>query len=305
MSPATLILILSLSLLIGLSLGILGGGGSILTVPILLYVAGFEAKEAIAASLFVVGVTSLVGALGHAKAGRVRWRTGLIFGAAGMVGAFGGGLLGGYIPGQILLIAFAVMMLVTSLAMLRGRKAVDSNKQYKDLPLGRVLLDGAAVGLVTGLVGAGGGFLVVPALALLGGLPMSLAVGTSLVVIAMKSFAGLAGYMTTVQIDWITTLLVTGVAVVGSLVGSKIAGRIPEDKLRSTFGWFVLAMGMFMLSQDLPGQFRLPLIGAAAIFAVVVFLRQRGKATTVKAPESVFEPETDPQVAKERRQARW
>ena len=297
MSIATLILVLSLSLLIGLSLGILGGGGSILTVPILVYVAGFEAKEAIAASLFVVGATSLVGALGHAKAGRVRWRTGLIFGAAGMVGAFGGGLLGGYIPGQVLLVAFAVMMLVTSLAMLRGRKPVDPNKQYKDLPLGRVLLDGAAVGLVTGLVGAGGGFLVVPALALLGGLPMSLAVGTSLVVIAMKSFAGLAGYMTTVAIDWNTTLMVTGVAVVGSLVGSKIAGRIPEDKLRAAFGWFVLAMGVFMLSQDVPGQFRLPLIGAAAVFAVVVFVRQRKKSATPRAPEGVLEAETDPQTA--------
>lgn len=304
MSIATLILVLSLSLLIGLSLGILGGGGSILTVPILHYVAGFDAKEAIAASLFVVGVTSLVGALGHAKAGRVRWRTGLIFGAAGMVGAFGGGLLGGYIPGEILLIAFAVMMLVTSLAMLRGRKGVDPNKQYTDLPLGRVLLDGAAVGLVTGLVGAGGGFLVVPALALLGGLPMSLAVGTSLVVIAMKSFAGLAGYMTTVAIDWNTTLMVTGVAVVGSLVGSKVAGRIPEDKLRAAFGWFVLAMGVFMLSQDVPGQFRLPLIGAAVVFAVVVFARQRKKSATPKAPEEVLEAKADPQTAKERPQAR-
>lgn len=98
--------------------------------------------------------------------------------------------------------------------------------------------------------------------------------------------------------------MVTGVAVVGSLVRSKIAGRIPEDKLRSTFGWFVLAMGVFMLSQDVPGQFLLPLIGATAIFAVVVFLRQHGKAATVKAPESVLEPETDPQVAKERPQAR-
>ena len=255
----TLILVLALSVVIGLSLGVLGGGGSILTVPILVYVAGFEAKEAIAASLFVVGVTSAVSVLSHARGGRVMWRTGLIFGAAGMAGAFVGGLLGGHIPGQILLIAFAVMMVATSVAMLRGRKKKNDGGAAPvkhELPLGRVLLDGAVVGLVTGLVGAGGGFLVVPALALLGGLAMSVAVGTSLVVIAMKSFAGLAGYLTTVQLDWGVTLGVTAAAIVGSLMGSKLAGRIPEAALRKAFGWFVLAMGTFVLVQQAPADLR-------------------------------------------------
>jgi uncharacterized membrane protein YfcA len=254
----TLLLVLALSVVIGLSLGVLGGGGSILTVPILVYVAGFEAKEAIAASLFVVGVTSAVSVFSHARGGRVMWRTGLIFGAAGMAGAFVGGLLGGHIPGQILLIAFAVMMVATSVAMLRGRKKksdADEPVQH-ELPLGRVLLDGAIVGLVTGLVGAGGGFLVVPALALLGGLPMSIAVGTSLVVIAMKSFAGLAGYLTTVQLDWGITLGVTAAAIVGTLIGSRLAGRIPEAALRKAFGWFVLAMGTFVLVQQAPADLR-------------------------------------------------
>ena len=256
---ATLLLVLALSVVIGLSLGVLGGGGSILTVPILVYVAGFEAKEAIAASLFVVGVTSAVSVLSHAREGRVMWRTGLIFGAAGMAGAFVGGLLGGHIPGQILLIAFAIMMVATSVAMLRGRKKKNNDGAAPvkhDLPLGRVLLDGAVVGLITGLVGAGGGFLVVPALALLGGLPMSVAVGTSLVVIAMKSFAGLAGYLTTVQLDWGITLGVTAAAIVGSLIGSKLAGRIPEAALRKAFGWFVLAMGTFVLIQQAPADLR-------------------------------------------------
>ena len=255
---ATLLLVLALSVVIGLSLGVLGGGGSILTVPILVYVAGFEAKEAIAASLFVVGVTSAVSVLSHARGGRVLWRTGLVFGAAGMAGAFVGGLLGGHIPGQILLIAFAVMMVATSVAMLRGRnkKSDGAAPARHELPLGRVLLDGAVVGLVTGLVGAGGGFLVVPALALLGGLPMSVAVGTSLVVITMKSFAGLAGYLTTVQLDWGTTLGVTAAAVVGTLIGSKLAGRIPEAALRKAFGWFVLAMGTFVLIQQAPADLR-------------------------------------------------
>lgn len=256
---AILILVLALSVVIGLSLGVLGGGGSILTVPILVYVAGFEAKEAIAASLFVVGVTSAVSVLSHARGGRVMWRTGLIFGAAGMAGAFVGGLLGGHIPGQILLIAFAIMMVATSVAMLRGRKRKKNDGAppvRHELPLGRVLLEGAVVGLVTGLVGAGGGFLVVPALVLLGGLPMSVAVGTSLVVIAMKSFAGLAGYLTTVQLDWGITLGVTAAAIVGTLAGSKLAGRIPEAALRKAFGWFVLAMGTFVLIQQAPADLR-------------------------------------------------
>lgn len=264
---SAVILVLALSLVIGLSLGVLGGGGSILTVPILVYVAGFGPKEAIAASLFVVGVTSAVSVVSHARRGRVRWRTGLLFGAAGMAGAFVGGLLGGHIPGQILLIAFAVMMVATSIAMLRGRKKKDDGGAAPvkhELPLGRVLLDGAVVGLITGLVGAGGGFLVVPALALLGGLPMAAAVGTSLVVIAMKSFAGLAGYLTSVQLDWGLVLAVTAAAIAGTLVGSRIAGRIPEDALRKAFGWFVLAMGTFVLTQQAPGELR-PIIIAAVV----------------------------------------
>lgn len=267
---ATLILVLALSVVVGLSLGVLGGGGSILTVPILVYVAGLEAKEAIAASLFVVGVTSAVSVISHARAGRVMWRTGLVFGAAGMAGAFVGGLLGGKIPGQILLVAFALMMVATSVAMIRGRKkpAGDGSgtPEKHELPLGRVLLDGAVVGLVTGLVGAGGGFLVVPALALLGGLPMSIAVGTSLVVIAMKSFAGLAGYLTSVELDWGLILAVTGAAIVGTLIGSKISGRIPETALRKGFGWFVLAMGTFVLTQQAPADMR------GLVFAAVVAL---------------------------------
>lgn len=269
----TLILVLALSVVIGLSLGVLGGGGSILTVPILVYVAGFEAKEAIAASLFVVGVTSAVSVISHARGGRVMWRTGLLFGAAGMAGAFVGGLLGGHIPGEILLIAFALMMVATSVAMLRGRKkasepnASSGSTGHAELPLGRVLLDGAVVGLVTGLVGAGGGFLVVPALALLGGLPMSIAVGTSLVVIAMKSFAGLAGYLTTVHLDWGVTLAVTAAAIVGTLIGSKVAGKIPEAALRKAFGWFVLAMGAFVLIQQAPADLRWTIAAAVAVLA--------------------------------------
>jgi uncharacterized protein len=267
----TLALVLALSLLIGVSLGVLGGGGSILTVPILVYVAGMDPKEAIAASLFVVGVTSAAGAISHARGGRVRWRTGLLFGAAGLVGAFLGGMLGGHLPGELLLVAFALMMVATSIAMIRGRKAVDPSKKHAELPILRVLLDGLVVGVVTGLVGAGGGFLVVPALALLGGLPMAVAVGTSLLVIAMKSLGGLAGYLSAVSLDWGLVIAVTVAAVLGSIVGGRLAGRIPEEALRKGFGWFVLVMGGFVLTQQAPDGMLLPLLavvgalGAAAL----------------------------------------
>ena len=188
-------LTVGLAVFVGIALGLLGGGGSILTVPLLAYVAGMDAKQAIATSLLVVGVTSAVGAISHARAGRVQWRTGLIFGGAGMAGAYLGGILARFIPGTVLLIGFALMMIATAIAMLRGRKTVAAGDTTHRMPVPKIVAEGLVVGLVTGLVGAGGGFLVVPALALLGGLPMPIAVGTSLIVIAMKSFAGLGGYL--------------------------------------------------------------------------------------------------------------
>lgn len=250
----TLILALVLSLAIGLSLGLLGGGGSILTVPILVYALGMEAKSAIATSLLVVGVTSAAAMIPHARAGRVQMRTGLIFGVAGMVGAFFAGRVAHYIPAGVLLIAFAVMMLVTAVAMMRGRKAPsdETTQSSTHLPVAKVVLEGLVVGGVTGLVGAGGGFLVVPALVLLGGLPMTTAVGTSLVVISMKSFAGFAGYLGHVSIDWKLAALVTGMAVLGSFAGSRLAGQMHQDRLRKGFAWFVVAMGAFMLVKQLP-----------------------------------------------------
>lgn len=262
-----LAVVLALSTLVGVSLGILGGGGSILTVPILVYVAGMDPKDAIAASLFVVGVTSAAGAVSHARAGRVRWRTGLLFGAAGLTGAFLGGMLGGHLSGTVLLIAFALMMLATSFAMIRGR-TVDESKRHSEVPVFRVLLDGLVVGLVTGLVGAGGGFLVVPALALLGGLPMSVAVGTSLLVIAMKSLGGLAGYLSSVHLDWGLVTAVTLAAVLGSVVGGRLAGRIPEHALRKGFGWFVLVMGGFVLAQEAPAGLVLPIVALVGVLAL-------------------------------------
>lgn len=254
----TFIIALVLAVLVGVSLGLLGGGGSILTVPILTYVVGMDAREAIAASLFIVGVTSAVSLITHARAGRVRWRLGIIFGAAGMAGAFVGGLLGGLIPGSVLLVLFAIMMIATAIAMIRGKRRsrsgdVDTPACARRLPLWRIIGDGFIVGAATGLVGAGGGFLIVPALNLLGGVPMAIAVATSLLVIVMKSFAGLAGYLFTVSLDWGPILWFTGAAIVGSVIGARLAGRVSERGLRRGFGVFVLAMGIVVLTQEIPG----------------------------------------------------
>ncbi|MFI6923995.1 sulfite exporter TauE/SafE family protein [Nonomuraea spiralis] len=271
-------LVVAASLLVGVSLGVLGGGGSILTVPILVYLAGQGTKEAIATSLFVVGVTSLAALVPHARARRIRWRTGLLFGAFSMAGAYGGGRLAEYVPGTVLLIAFALMMLATAVAMLRGPRRARERARPADLPLKHIAVEGLVVGAVTGLVGSGGGFLVVPALALLGGLPMGVAVGTSLLVIAMKSFAGLAGHLAGVAIDWPLAVTVTAAAVVGSLAGGRLAGRIPQDALRTAFGWFVVVMGVFVLVQQLDAAVwthPVTWAGAGAVLAAAVAARWR------------------------------
>ena len=281
-------LVIAASLLVGVNLGILGGGGSVLTVPILVYLAGQDTKEAIATSLFVVGVTSLAALIPHARAHRVRWRTGLLFGAFSMVGAYGGGRVAEYVPGTALLVAFAAMMLATAAAMLRKprRPGEPQSPQppHRDLPLKHVAAVGLVVGAVTGLVGSGGGFLVVPALAILGGLPMSSAVGTSLLVIAMNSFAGLAGHLTDARIDWSLALTVTAAAVAGSVIGARFAGRIPQDTLRRTFGWFVVVMGAFVLTQQLDtGAWTHPAtwagLGTMVLGVTAARIRQARRAT--------------------------
>jgi uncharacterized membrane protein YfcA len=259
---------------------LLGGGGSILTVPLLAYVAGMEAKQAIATSLLVVGTTSAVAAVSHARAGRVQWRTGLVFGVAGMAGAYGGGMLARFIPGSVLLIGFAVMMIATAIAMLRGRKDAGPVEPGHRIPVPKVIVEGLVVGLVTGLVGAGGGFLVVPALALLGGLPMPIAVGTSLVVIAMKSFAGFAGYLSSVSIDWKVAGMVTAAAVVGALVGARLTALVNPDSLRKSFGWFVLVMSSVILFEEVHPALGIAMVAVTILAAVVYYVRGRRSSDT-------------------------
>jgi uncharacterized membrane protein YfcA len=246
------------ALLIGVSLGLLGGGGSILTVLILLHVFQLPPRVAIATSLLVVGSTSAAALVPHALAGRVRWKTGALFGAASMAGAYAAGRAAKHLPASALLTLFGAMMLVTATAMLRGRKPADGaagRATPTDLPVARALAVGLALGAVTGLVGAGGGFLVVPALMLLGGLPMGVAVGTSLLVITLNAFAGLAGYLASVAIPWGTAGAVVAAAVLGSVAGARLVGLIPAERLRAGFAWLVVAMGVLTLGQEIPRLF--------------------------------------------------
>ncbi len=249
----------ALASVMGVVLGLLGGGGSILTVPILVYALGLGAKEAIATSLLVVGVTSLAGAIQHGRAGNVDWRTGALFGVVAMVGAYGGGVLADAFSGTALLLMFAALMVVTGVAMLLRREPAASSEDDEGprriRPLG-IVVDGLVVGGVTGLVGAGGGFLVVPALVLLARMPMRLAIGTSLLVIALKSFAGLAGHLSHATIDLQLAGAVTGAAVAGSFIGAKLAAVADPAKLRTGFAWFVLAMAGVMVFQEMPAAAR-------------------------------------------------
>ena len=275
-----------LSALMGTTLGLLGGGGSILAVPLLLYVVGTGAKEAIATSLLVVGATSAVCALQHARAGHVRWKTGLVFGGVAMVGAYGGGIAAAYVSGTVLLMLFAAMMVAAGIAMIRRR----GEPSPKPASLWKAAADGLVVGSVTGLVGAGGGFLVVPALVLFGGLDMRSAIGTSTLVIALKAFAGFAGHATHTTIDLQLAALVIGFAVVGSVFGTRLVDRIDPARLRKGFGAFVLVMaGVIAYQQAPPWLVQAVLVdrwpfwaGGAAIGAfVLVFLTVTGKAVGV------------------------
>ena len=268
-----IVLALALSVVMGIVLGVLGGGGSILTLPILVHVLGIETKVAIATSLFVVAATSLVGALQHARSGNVNLRTGLAFAGFAMLGAYTGGRVAAWVPGPLLIGGFIFMMMVTGIAMARKRDTKPAGPGRFSLPL--VAAEGLAVGMFTGLVGAGGGFLVVPALVLLGGMAMREAIGTSLMIITLKSVAGLAGYLQHVSIDLGIALPITAVAVLGALVGHKLAHRIAPAGLRRGFAGFVILMAIYMLFEELRSADLLNFIGPTTMqwgLAIVVEL---------------------------------
>jgi uncharacterized protein len=237
--------ILILMFVVGITLGLLGGGGSILAVPVLVYAAGLSAKAAIATSLAVVGTTALFALIPHARRGSVNWQIGAVFSITAMTGAYFGGIAANWFSGRILLLIFAGMMLVASLAMLRGATRLQPNVN-RPIAFKLIIIEGLVVGVATGLVGAGGGFLIVPALVLLASIPMHTAIGTSLIVIALKSFAALAGHITHVDIDFQLTLAVTVAAICGSFVGALLANKVPAKILRKTFAGFVMVMAVYI-----------------------------------------------------------
>ena len=239
-----------LSALIGVSLGFFGGGGSILTVPLLVYVFGLDAKVAIASSLLIVGLASTSGAIQHARAGNVRPREGLTFGGASMLGAYLGGRASALFDGGVLLLLFAAMMSITASAMWRGRPNLSPGPSQNEGSPARLMAQGLGVGAFTGLVGAGGGFLIVPALALWAGLPMAAAVGTSLFVIVLKSLTGFSGYASHVTVEPRLILTVSGVAMLGSFLGTHLAKRIDPESLRRSFAAFVMAMACLILVRE-------------------------------------------------------
>lgn len=249
------VLSLAFAVLIGLSLGLLGGGGSILTVPILVYVLGWGAKQAIAASLVVVGTASLFGAIGHWRAGNVNLRLALLFGVFAMAGAYvGSGFLSPFFSGAVQLAIFAVVMLLAAVSMFQGRAKAPGEAgeagagRGASLPL--MVGVGLAVGVLTGLVGVGGGFLIVPALVLLARLPMKQAVGTSLLVIAMNSASGFLGYLGQVAVPWGFLTLFTAMAVAGIFAGTYLVKFVSQEALKRGFAVFLVVMGIGILYQN-------------------------------------------------------
>ena len=244
---------------VGLSLGLLGGGGSILAVPIFVYVLGYEAKAAIAMSLAVVGFTSLAAAIGHWRAGNVDVRVAAIFGPVAMAGTYAGARLATLVSGSFQLGLFAAVMLVSAVFMFRGSSPrLAAAPEPGPMPILLIVLEGLFVGVLTGLVGVGGGFLVVPALVLLGKVPMRVAIGTSLVVIALKSASGFAGYLDQVEVPWMFMGTFAAVAAVGAVGGSWLIRFVPQHALRRTFAAFLVVMGTLILYQNraalVPGQ---------------------------------------------------
>ena len=240
-------LAIALSLGIGVLLGMLGGGGSVLLVPVLLSVLKLPTKTALATSQMVMAATTVVAMVLHARAGRVVFRTGVLFGLSGMAGSFLGGRLAHYIPANLLLSGFVVLMLASAIQMLRGSRKKTAPKSGAAWWLG--MLVGFPTGLVAGMLGAGGGFLVVPALTIFGGLAMEQAVGTSLLVIAMQAFAGSLGYLGHSTVDFRLVGMLASVMAVGSLGGAVLSQRVPAAFLRRLFAALLIAVAIQMLVQ--------------------------------------------------------
>ena len=241
------------ALLVGLVLGLLGSGGSILTVPVLVYLVGEPSKLAIAESLGIVALISLVGAVPFAVQGQVSWRSVGWFGGPGIVGAYLGAYLSQFMPGALQLTIFAAVMLLAAVMMFR--RSSPKTEVGTDRVFWKVMMDGFGVGVLTGIVGVGGGFLIVPALVLLCGLPMHLAIGTSLLIIAVKSIAGFVKYIDVMEaaglsIHWDLVLIFSAIGIVGSVIGGRVGRYVPQARLKRGFAVFLVLMGVVILGQN-------------------------------------------------------
>lgn len=255
---------LAASLLIGLSLGLIGGGGSILTVPVLVYLFGVDPVLATAYSLFIVGLTSAVGAFPKYQQGLVNLKTGLLFGAPSITMIFlTRKFIFPAIPAAIItgdnftltksifiMLLFSILMIAASISMIRNGRVQTKASVARTFSYPLIVAEGALVGLLAGFVGAGGGFLIIPALVLLAKLPMKEAIGTSLLIIAANSLIGFLGDLSHQKMDWTLLTLVTGIAMLGILIGNTLSNKIDGQKLKKGFGWFVLVMGIYILLKE-------------------------------------------------------
>ena len=256
------------STLIGISLGLIGGGGSILTVPVLVYLFNVDPVLATAYSLFIVGLSSLVGAFPKYKAGMIDLKTALVFGIPSIIAVFfTRKILVPAIPATLfdlggisitkalaMMILFAVLMVAASVSMIRDKKTEESeSNEARVFNYPMILLEGTVVGVLTGLVGAGGGFLIIPALVMLSKLPMKQAVGTSLLIIAAKSLIGFTGDVSenASKMDWTLLIVVTILAIIGIFIGNNLSKKINGAALKKGFGWFVLVMGIYIIIKEL------------------------------------------------------
>ncbi len=255
-----------LSALVGISLGLIGGGGSILTVPILVYVMNVNPVLATSYSLFIVGSASLVGAANNYRRGLVSIKTALLFGLSSITTVFmTRKVLMPLIPEELFnsrhfiitqslatMVLFALLMLAASIAMIRDKRSFipSDNTGSRHGNILKLVVYGILIGLVTGFLGAGGGFLIIPTLVLLLKMPMKKAVGTSLLIIALNSLIGFTGDLGHVNIDWTFLIIITAIAVAGIFIGVFLAKKIEGEKLKKAFGWFVLVMGVYILIKE-------------------------------------------------------
>ncbi len=253
------------ALLIGIILGLIGGGGSILTVPVLVYLLSINPVTATAYSLFVVGVSALVGALRNIQNKLVDFRTAIVFSIPAFIAVYSARrYILPVIPESIwefngfmltkniaIMVFFSIIMLIASISMIRSKNGGPSQATEVTFNYPLIIFEGLAVGLVTGIVGAGGGFLIIPALVLLAGLPMKKAVATSLLIIAVKSLIGFIGDIETLEIDWQFLISFTAISAIGIFIGIKLGTYIKGDRLKKGFGWFVLIMGVFIILKEI------------------------------------------------------